>query len=152
MKIDWPKLILFIVIAQLTGILSSLLTFESIPNWYAFLNKPLFSPPNWVFGPVWTILYFMIGVTGYFIYKSKNKKLMQVFWIQLALNFFWSIIFFGLKMPELALLEIIVMWSSIFYLIIYSQKKVKIVSYLLIPYLLWVTFASALNFAIVLLN
>jgi len=152
MKIDWMKLAGFIVISELAGIIGSVFTANSIPTWYFALNKPLFSPPNWLFGPVWITLYLFIGISGYLIYKSKNKFLLKIFWIQLFLNFLWTPIFFGMRNLELALLEIILLWISIFYLIIKTQKKIRVASYLLIPYLLWVTFASCLNLAIALLN
>lgn len=152
-----PKLIASVVGCELVGILGSVFTVSSIPAWYATLNKPPFAPPNWIFGPVWTLLYFLMGVAFYLIWKQgwKRKKVRTAgnyFLAQLGLNFIWSPIFFGLKSPLIALVVIIAMWA----LIIMTMKKFyplsRLAFYLLIPYLLWVSFASVLNGAIVVLN
>jgi len=154
---DLPKLIVSIVGCELVGILGSVFTVSSIPTWYATLNRPSFAPPNWIFGPVWTLLYFLMGVAFYLIWKQgwKRKKVRTAgnyFLAQLGLNFIWSPIFFGLKSPLIALVVIIAMWA----LIIMTMKKFyplsRLAFYLLIPYLLWVSFASVLNGAIVVLN
>lgn len=154
---NFSKLILSIIGCELIGILGSIFTFSSIPTWYATLNKPSFSPPNWIFGPVWTLLYFLMGVSFYLIFKQGlNKKKVKIalkyFFIQLTLNFIWSPIFFGLKLPLLALFVIIAMWFSIIITINKFFPISKTASYLLVPYLLWVSFATILNTAIVYLN
>ena len=152
---SWTKLILSIALAQSAGAIGSLFTFSAIPTWYAFLNKPSFSPPNWLFGPVWTILYTMIGISFYLIwvnYKKKDSWAIKFFIFHLVLNSLWSIIFFGAKNLGLAFAEIIIMWSTIVYMIKNFYKINKWSSYLLIPYLLWVSFASILNFAVWRLN
>ena len=105
------KLILSIGICLGAGILGSFFTVSSIPNWYVTLNKPFFSPPNWVFGPVWTILYILMGYSLYLVWKK--KKVPSVFWLQLILNASWSIIFFGMKNPGLALIDIALLWVAI---------------------------------------
>lgn len=152
-----PKLITSIVGCELVGILGSIFTVSSIPIWYATLNKPPFAPPNWLFGPVWTLLYFLMGVSFYLIWKQDwNKKKVRLagmyFLGQLGLNFIWSPIFFGLRAPLLGLIVIVVMWV----LIMITMKKFYPLSraafYLLMPYLLWVSFATVLNAAIVVLN
>jgi len=154
---NWPKLLISVVGCELVGILGTPFTMAAIPTWYAGLNKPFFSPPNWLFGPAWTILYFLMGIALYLIWikdwqKPAVKTALKIFFAQLALNFIWSPIFFGLRSPELALAVIVAMWA----LIILTIKKFypisKTASYLLIPYLLWVTFATLLNAAIVVLN
>lgn len=153
----YAKLFLSVIGCELVGLSATPFTIASIPTWYAQLNKPPFSPPNWVFGPVWTLLYFLMGVSVWLIWTHKKqtkevKKGLKVFGIQLALNFFWSILFFGLHLPIVALIEIITLWTAILVTIIQFYKVNKIAAYLLIPYLLWVSFASILNFAIVVLN
>lgn len=156
MKIkSWPKLIVSLLLAQSAGLIGSLFTFSAIANWYSFLNKPSFSPPNWLFGPVWTLLYFLIGISFYRIWTLNNKKskwLVKFFLLHLVLNTLWSIIFFGLKNPGLAFFEIVVLWSTIVYMIIKLIKIDKLSTYLLVPYLLWVSFATLLNFSIWKLN
>lgn len=152
-----PKLIASVLGCELVGILGSVFTVSSIPTWYATLNRPSFAPPNWIFGPVWTTLYLLMGVAFYLIWKQGWKKkgvrtAGNYFLAQLGLNFIWSPIFFGLKSPLIALLVIIAMWV----LIVMTMKKFYPLSkpafYLLVPYLLWVSFATILNAAIVALN
>lgn len=150
------KLIASILFCQFAGIIGSVFTFSSITSWYQQLNKPSFNPPNWVFGPAWTLLYTLMGVSLYYIYgkgvTKKNKQTLTFFTIQLILNSLWSIAFFGLRSPLFGLIVILPMWFFILMTIIKSCPISKRASYLLIPYLLWVSFASLLNFAVYLLN
>jgi benzodiazapine receptor len=145
-----------ILICEGVGFLGSVFTFSSIPTWYASLNKPTFNPPNWIFAPVWTTLYFLIGLSLLLILQKKLKKqgnfLVTLFSVQLFLNFLWSVIFFGLHLPVLALVEIAFLWILIVLLIVDFWKFSKPAALLLIPYLCWVSFASILNLYIVLLN
>lgn len=150
MPINFPKLLFSIGLCLGTGILGSFFTVSSIPIWYQTLNKPAFSPPNWVFGPVWTILYILMGISLYLVWTK--RKVPPVFWIQLILNALWSIIFFGLKNPTLALIDIIVLWIAIVLTIKSFSKINKLAGNLLMPYLIWVSFASVLNLGVVLLN
>lgn len=145
-----PLLVLSIGLCLGAGVLGSFFTFSAIPDWYAALNKPSFSPPNWIFGPVWTTLYIMMGISLYLVWQKKKVPL--VFWAQLFLNAIWSIIFFGMKNPGLALIDIIALWITIVLTIKSFSKISKPAGYLLIPYLLWVSFAAILNLSIVLLN
>jgi tryptophan-rich sensory protein len=154
---DWPKLIVSVIGCELVGILGTPFTISAIPTWYAALNKPVFAPPNWIFGPTWTLLYFLMGVSFYLIWKQgfKKKKVRTTrlyFLAQLGLNFIWSPVFFGLQAPLLGLIIIISMWV----LIVMTMKKFyplsRLAFYLLVPYLLWVSFATILNAAIVVLN
>lgn len=149
MKLKSPvKLIISIIICQLAGIIGSFFTVSSIPEWYSTLQKPFFNPPNWLFGPVWTLLYFMMGISLYLIWVNKDqleKKVIIIFGTQLFLNTIWPIIFFGLKTPFWALIEIIFLWIAILLTIIESYQISKKAAYLLVPYLLWVSFAAILN-------
>ncbi|MBI5401814.1 MAG: tryptophan-rich sensory protein [Ignavibacteriae bacterium] len=146
----WIKLIVSLALPQIAGIIGSLFTIKSIPAWYAALNKPAINPPNWIFGPVWITLYVMMGISFYLIWIKKDVPgfgfLFSVFIFQLILNALWSIIFFGLKSPGFAFLEIIFLWLAILMCIIFFYKVSKTASLLLLPYLLWVSFASALNY------
>jgi tryptophan-rich sensory protein len=135
--------------------LGSIFTANAIPGWYAELQKPVFNPPNWVFGPVWTALYTLQAFSLYILwvkhYKAK-RELLTLFGVQLGLNALWSVVFFGLHSPEAALVIIAALWGLIFHIIRKSRKISKIASNLLWPYLAWVSFATLLNVAIALLN
>lgn len=151
------KLLVSIIGCELVGILGTPFTTAAIPTWYATLNKPFFAPPNWLFGPAWTLLYFLMGISFYLIWKqntkSKNVQIAKKFFFsQLFLNFIWSPIFFGLRSPLLGLIVIVLMWALIITTIYKFHPLSKWAAYLLIPYLLWVTFATTLNGAILLLN
>lgn len=150
MPINAPKLLFSIGICLGAGILGSVFTVSAIPDWYSTLSKPSFSPPNWIFGPVWTGLYILMGISLYLVWLK--KKVPAVFWVQLILNGFWSIIFFGMKNPTLALVNIVALWIAIILTIKAFSKINKLSGNLLYPYLVWVSFASLLNLAIVILN
>jgi len=156
MKINWFRLIVSLVLCQLAGVIGSFFTVNSIPVWYASLNKPSFNPPGWIFGPVWITLYILMGISFYLIWMKKDKinfkLLSSLFFTQLTLNSLWTIIFFGLHSPFFAFIEIIILWIMILLCIILFYKVSKVSSYLLIPYLLWVSFASILNFFLWKLN
>jgi tryptophan-rich sensory protein len=132
-------------------------TASSVSGWYETLNKPVFSPPNWVFGPVWTFLYLLMGISFYLIWKMgwKKKKVrvaVGVFGVQLGLNFFWSPLFFGLRSPELGLVEILFLWVAILVTMSKFYPLSRLSFLLLIPYFLWVSFAAFLNASILVLN
>ncbi len=151
------KLVLCIIGCELVGIAGTPFTINTIPTWYASLNKPIFSPPNWIFGPVWTILYFMMGVSLYLVLKKgwqkkEIKHAVAFFLIQLALNFIWTPIFFGLRSPLWGLVTIVTLWTYIALTMKNFYPISKTAFYLLIPYLLWVSFATALNASILFLN
>ena len=151
------KFIISVAVCELVGLISTPFTISAIQTWYQYLNKPSFSPPNWVFGPVWTILYFLMGISAYLIWIKglKNKKVkpaLKIFIVQLIFNFLWSIFFFGMHNPILSLIDIILLWITILLTIIKFYELSKPAAYLLIPYILWVSFATLLNFAIVILN
>lgn len=150
------KLLVFsILLPLLAGFLGSYFTLSSIDTWYQTLNKPFFNPPNFLFGPVWTILYILMGFSFYLVLTSKSKKkdlAVKIFFVQLFLNLLWSFIFFGLQNPVLAFLEIAVLWIAIFMTIKLFLPISKNAVYLLIPYIAWVSFALILNLSIALLN
>ena len=151
------KIVLLVVLCVTVGYLSGLVTRESILTWYVTLNKPSFNPPNWVFAPVWTLLYIMMGVAAGMIWTSNSdeqttKKALGFFAIQLGLNALWSYLFFGLHNPLLALIEIILLWLMIFETYNMFKKINKTAGLLLLPYLAWVSFATILNASIWWLN
>jgi len=139
------------------GALGTVFTVSSIPTWYTTLNKPVFNPPNWIFGPVWTVLYILMGVSFALIWlkgvkTQKSREAISLFLVQLFLNAIWTPIFFGAKNLFLALIVIILMWIFILKTILAFGKINKTASYLLYPYIAWVSFATILNFAVWLLN
>ncbi len=145
------KLILAIVVCQIAGAIGSIFTFSSIPTWYATINKPSFTPPNWLFGPVWITLYTLMGVSLYLIWNKglENKEVKSslfIFSAQLSLNALWSILFFGLKSPLYAFIEIIILWITIAVTIFKFYKISKNAGVILIPYIIWVSIALTLNF------
>ncbi len=154
MKNIW-KLIISLALPFLASIIGGIFTAYSVSTWYVSLVKPSFNPPSWVFGPVWTILYLMMGIALYLVWKRKAKDKLPAytfFGVQLFLNALWSVFFFGLRMPLLALIEIIFLWAAIIMTIVYFYRIDKKAAYLLIPYILWVSFAAVLNFFISYLN
>lgn len=151
------KLIASILICQLAGIIGSFFTAPSITTWYMNLKKPAFNPPNWLFAPVWTTLFLLMGISLYIIWNKgledeKVKLAVIIFSIQLILNILWSFLFFGLKFPFLGFLEIILLWFAILVNIIKFYNISKTAGLLLVPYILWVSFAAILNFFIFRLN
>ena len=149
------KLIFSLLLPQLAGAIGALFTIKAIPTWYAFLNKPSFSPPNWIFGPTWLTLYLLMGIAVYlnWIRKNKQAKLnVRLFFIHLFFNFIWTPVFFGLHNLFLALIIIVIIWIMIILMIKNFWKVSKISSLLLIPYLIWVSFASILNYFVWRLN
>lgn len=153
MKINLGRLIGCVVCTELIGNIGSLATFSQITTWYAALNKPGFNPPNGIFGPVWTLLYALMGVALSLVLAEKdNKKAVILFAIQLALNVLWSFVFFGWHQPGWAFVEIVILWIAILATIIEFHKISKAAAWLMVPYLAWVTFASVLTFAVWQLN
>lgn len=150
-KFNLPKLLGCILIAQGAGILGSFATATSVKSWYLTeLNRPFWNPPSWLFGPVWTTLFLLMGISLYLVWRQKNN--LKWFWFQLVLNIIWSYLFFGLRSPTLAFYEIIILWIAILITIVKFWKLNKTASILLWPYLAWVSFASFLNFTIMRLN
>ena len=147
-----------VIICVIIGYLSSIVTRDGIITWYPTLVKPVFNPPNWIFAPVWSLLYIMIGVAGGMIWnrietdKERVTSAFKIFIAQLALNALWSYLFFGLHNPLLALIEIIILWILIFETYNQFVKIDKVAGKLMLPYLAWVSFATILNGSIWWLN
>ncbi|MEI6731642.1 MAG: TspO/MBR family protein [archaeon] len=150
------KLALCIIICLAIGGIGSIFTVPSIDSWYSNIVKPTFNPPSWIFAPVWNILFILMGISLYLIIKpginKKNKPALTFFVIQLCLNLLWSILFFYLHSPFNAFIDILLLWIAILMTIVTSWKISKAASYLLIPYILWVSFATLLNYYIMILN
>jgi benzodiazapine receptor len=147
----------WIAVSELAGVLGAFATRAAIPTWYAALSKPTWTPPNWVFGPVWTLLYALMGVAAARVWirhrqTSAGKRSLALFGAQLAMNAVWPVLFFGLRTPGAALGAILILWVSIAALVVWWWRLERPSSFLLIPYLAWVSYATALNAAIVHLN
>ena len=151
------KLFISILIPLLVGTVAGLFTSSGVNGWYALANKPWFNPPNWIFAPVWTGLYIMMGIAFFLIWRAEADKTikqtaMVLFVVQLVINFFWSFIFFKLQQPGWAFAEIILMWVTILLTILYFGKISATAAWLLVPYICWVSFASVLDYSIWKLN
>jgi benzodiazapine receptor len=150
------KLLASLALPLVLGAIAGLFTAEAVPEWYETLNRPPFNPPNWLFGPVWTTLYILLGISLFLIWKqsaSKERNLaIFVFLLQQALNFGWSFIFFYFNMIGFALIEIILLWISIIVMLVLFYKIKPMTAYINIPYLIWVTFATILNASYYILN
>lgn len=156
-KNDVFKLVASITLSEFAGVVGSFFTVSSIPTWYASLVKPEFVPPNWIFGPVWVTLYAFMGIAVFLVWrKGLQYKEVQValgiFLVQLVLNTLWSIIFFGLQNPGAALVEIVLLWLAILATIVAFTRISKVAAWLLLPYILWVSFAGYLTYSIWTLN
>lgn len=146
----------FLVVCALAALIGSWLTFPSLGGWYGTLAKPFFSPPNWVFGPVWTVLYFLMAVSATLLWqhwpRKEAKVALALFQGQLILNVLWSALFFGMRAPGFASVEILFLWGVILAWILASWKVSRLAAWIQLPYLLWVSFATVLNFALWRLN
>jgi len=155
------RFVISIIICESVGIIGSFFTFSSVSNWFPTLVKPWFSPPSWLFGPVWTMLYFLMGLSLYIVWNYKTetiskqkykKQFFILFGIQLILNALWSFLFFGLKSPISGLIDILFLDITVITTIIYANRVSKYAAVLLAPYMAWIIFATLLNFEIALLN
>ncbi len=152
------RILTVVITCVAIGYFSGLVTRTSVETWFPTLVKPSFNPPAWVFAPVWTTLYIMMGIAAGLVWNKINnspdtvKTALIYFSIQLGLNALWSILFFGLKNPLLALIEIVLLWLMIYEAYIKFGKIDKVAGYLFLPYLFWVSFASVLNASIWWLN
>ncbi len=150
------KLIVALIFTIGIGSLGAIFTVNEITTWYQTIIKPSFNPPNWLFGPVWTILYALMGVSLFLVWKKSPSTdrnwAIGVFMIQFVLNFCWSIIFFKYHLLGWALIEILIMWVFILLTILFFYQHSKVAAILLLPYLFWVSFATILNAAIFRLN
>jgi benzodiazapine receptor len=151
------KLIVAVAACQLAGVVGSFFTTPAIAGWYAALEKPGFTPPNWIFSPVWISLFVLMAVAAFLVwdkgFSAKGvKTALAFFGSQLLLNVLWSVLFFGCRSPFLALVEIVALWLAIAVTALTFYRVSKPAAFLLVPYLLWVSFAAVLNFAILRLN
>lgn len=147
------RLVICIAVVALVAAVGSYFTAPAIPAWYANLAKPPYAPPNWLFGPVWTLLYLMMGIAAFLVWdrglERRNVRFaLVVFAIQLALNSLWSAIFFGLRFPLGAFIEVIILWLAILATIMLFSRISRPAAWLLVPYIFWVSFAAFLNFGI----
>jgi benzodiazapine receptor len=151
------RILAFVLVCELAGIIGSFFTAPSVPGWYAGLAKPPFNPPGWVFAPVWTILYALMGLAAYLVYdkglkRDDVRKALAVFAVQLILNALWSIVFFGAHMILGAAVVIVLLWVMVVATISLFSRLSKAAAYLLVPYILWVSFATVLNISLYVLN
>lgn len=154
---DTWRLILSVAVCQVASVIGSLFTAPQIPTWYASLEKPTFTPPNWLFGPVWGTLFILMGISLFLVWRQRTKSIhvkagLTIFALQLALNVLWSATFFGLRSPIGGLVVIVALWLAILATIIQFHKVSEIASILLLPYITWVTYAAILNVAFYHLN
>jgi len=155
--VEIAKLVASIVICQFAGLIGSVFTTPAIPTWYATLRKPSFSPPNWLFAPVWITLFALMGVSAFLVWRKglgdqQVKVALSIFAIQLILNISWSVVFFGLRSPLAGLIVISILWVAILWTILNFFKISTTAGIVLIPYILWVSFAGVLNLFIWRLN
>jgi len=151
------KLVVSLGVCQIAGALGSLFTAPSIATWYVSLKKPVFTPPNWVFAPVWLTLFVLMGVAVFLVWRkglrdSQPRRALTIFGVQLALNISWSGVFFSLQSPLAGLVVIIVLWVAILVTILSFLKVSRPAGLLLVPYIVWVSAATALNASIVIMN
>lgn len=155
--VKWGELISWIIFFESAGIIGALFTFQSIPTWYASLVKPSFNPPSWIFGPVWTLLYALMGIAAYRVsrlgMRHKPVRIAVLFFLgHLVLNAVWSIIFFGGQNIPMGFVDIGAIWITLIIVIFRFQDLDRVSAYLLLPYLAWVSFATVLNYNLWLLN
>jgi translocator protein len=150
----WMVLAGFIILCLGVGFVSGVMTAGAMVDWYPTLNKPFFNPPSWVFAPAWTFLYIIMAVAAWRVWLAgpSSKPALNLFFIQLVLNFLWSVFFFGMHSPALALIDIIAMWIMIALTMRAFFKIARPAGWLLVPYLAWVSFAAILNASIWWLN
>ncbi len=155
--VDGLKLIGSLIICQFAGFLGSIFTRPSVGTWFAALRRPSFAPPNWLFSPVWISLFVLMGVSAFIVWRRgvsdrRVRVALGIFAVQLVLNISWSFLFFGLKSPAAAFIEILVLLIAIFWTVLSFFQISPVAALLLVPYLLWVSFAAVLNFSFWRLN
>lgn len=148
------RLVVGVGVCLLAGLIGGLLTRSAVENWYPTLIKPSFTPPPWLFGPVWTVLYVMMGIAVGLVWHRNPgaNATTALFLAQLLLNVLWSLFFFALRLPAVALVDIVVLWGTLLATLLSFWRIVPTSGLLLVPYLLWVSFAAVLNASIVWLN
>ncbi len=153
---QWAVLAGFILLCLSVAAIGGLSTRTSVGTWYVTLNKPSWTPPSWAFGPVWTVLYLMMAVSGWLVWRSPESRArsraLAIYGVQLGLNLAWSFLFFGLRSPALGALDITLLWLAIGAFVSSAWPVSRSASYLFLPYWVWVTYASTLNYSISWLN
>lgn len=155
--INIVKLFTSLVVCQCAGIVGSVCTAPAIPSWYATLQKPAFTPPNWLFAPAWITLYLLMGIAAFLVWRVglENRRVrtaLIIFLVQLVLNALWSVVFFGMQSPLYGVIVIAILWLMILLVILKFARISAAAAWLLVPYILWVSFATALNISIWILN
>jgi translocator protein len=152
-KHPWLTLLVLLLLCFSAAGVGGLVTTPNIPNWYANLAKPSWTPPGWIFGPVWSVLYLSMAVAAWLVWRRGDSAVpMTLFGIQLVFNAAWSWLFFGLHSPGAALVDIVLLWMAIVGTTIVFWRRSRLAGMLFVPYLAWVSFAAMLNFAIWWLN
>lgn len=156
-RLRYLPLLISILITQAVGIASAYFTLPEVEGWYSTLKKPAFTPPDWFFAPVWTVLYVLIGIAAYMVWQRRNdssyyKITIWVYVVQLLLNFLWAIIFFGMHQVLGGLIDTVLLWIAIIVNIIYFRKFSRVAGWLLVPYFLWTSFALILDLGFFMLN
>jgi tryptophan-rich sensory protein len=151
------KVIISLAVTFSAPVIASLVTDPAASNWYANLNKPSFNPPGWIFGPVWTVLYILMAVSAALVWyrglhEPKVRIALALYIVQLVLNALWTPIFFGLQMPLLAFIDIVMLWAAILITVLAFLRVSRYAALLMAPYLIWTTFAAILNFTLWYLN
>ena len=154
---DFTALLASVFLCEAAGFVGSVFTTPAIPTWYASLKKPFFTPPSWIFAPVWITLYTLMGISLYIVWKKGPdrhdvRRAVSIFAVQLALNVLWSMVFFGMESPLYGFIIIVLLWVVLLATVITFYRISKPAGVLLVPYFLWGSFASALNLAILILN
>ena len=153
-RLNLVRLVIAVAVCEAAGVVGSVFTISAIPNWYAGLQKPWFTPPNWLFAPVWLSLYFLMGITLYLLWNRRERAgtALGAFAVQLVLNVAWSVVFFGEHELFYGFVAIAALWVVILVAMGLSYRVSKGASALLLPYIVWVTIASALNYYVWVLN
>jgi translocator protein len=150
---QWWVLFGFILLCAGCGALAGFATMQSVVEWYPTLNKPSWTPPNWLFGPMWTVLYIMMAVAAWLVWRAgRAQTALILFFAQLLLNLAWSFLFFGAQSPVLGLIDIAILWLAIAATIFAFSMRSRLAAFLMVPYISWVSLAAALNASIVILN
>ncbi|MDZ7361490.1 MAG: tryptophan-rich sensory protein [candidate division KSB1 bacterium] len=149
---DWLALTILLALTFTAAFIGGLFTSVSVDGWYQIIDKPAWTPPRWVFGPVWTLLYLGMAVAAWLVWRQRGQTnvtpALTLFFVQLVLNTAWSVFFFGFQNPAAAFVDIVLLWSAILATMIIFWRLNPVSGWLFTPYILWVTFAATLNFAI----
>lgn len=154
---DILKLVISLLVCQGAGLIGSIFTTPAIPTWYAALEKPPFTPPNWLFAPAWVTLYLLMGIAAFLVWRrglnqEGTKSALLIFVVQLVLNALWSVVFFGFKSPIAGAAVIVILWVAILFTVLKFFRISIVAGSLLLPYILWVSFAAILNISVWILN